>query len=680
MQLVYEESGEIRAATVLSSAGVGESESWLAASLSGKQLKLKAKEVWLRFEQPSAQIAIDEASVMAQEIDLQLLWDCAPTEEFIFTELAMEYFGNTVTVSQKIALAIALQGAPIYFRRKGRGRFLRAPLEQLQAGLAAIERKKTELAQQACWADELVAGIFPPALRNQVNNLLFTPDKNSLAYKAVLAACATAGETPAQLFMRCGALESPLHYHQGMFLHHHFPHGAKHASGQSIDADSLQTALVNLPEAAVKAFSIDDASTTEIDDAFSVSAIHGGGFRIGIHIAAPALAIQRDDTFDQIARTRMSTVYFPGDKITMLPPDLIQQFSLDAGSSRPAVSLYVEVDAQGKFTGERPHSAIELVPIAANLRLEALEQLLSVEVLEDDAIKEGTLAKPFQMEIGVLWRTAKLFHAQRQAQRVENGLRAEALGPAEPGALARDFLFEIKGDVGAEQIEIIPRQRGSVLDTVVAEWMIYCNSTWGRLIAEHGLPGLFRTQKGWGPLRTRMQTTPAPHEGLGLEYYAWCTSPLRRYTDLVNQWQLLAIIRHGITAKIVAPFPPRDANLMGIAADFEACYQAYAEYQDRLEKYWCLRWLLQNNLPTEITVRHLKEGMARAEFIPLHLPIPELTSHGRLTRAIIEVMAVDLLQLTASSRVKEIEALADAAAVSAVTDVIPEINDETSNP
>ena len=198
MQLVYEESGEIRAATVISSAGVGESESWLVTSLSGKQLKLKAKEVWLRFEQPSAQIAIDEAAVAAQEIDLQLLWDCAPIEEFIFTELAMEYFGNTVAVSQKIALAIALQGAPIYFRRKGRGRFLRAPLEQLQAGLAAIERKKTELAQQACWADELVAGIFPPALRNQVNNLLFTPDKNSLAYKAVLAACAIAGESPAQ--------------------------------------------------------------------------------------------------------------------------------------------------------------------------------------------------------------------------------------------------------------------------------------------------------------------------------------------------------------------------------------------------------------------------------------------------------------------------------------------------
>ncbi|MCE7526077.1 ribonuclease catalytic domain-containing protein [Polynucleobacter sp. IMCC 30228] len=680
MQLVYEESGEIRAATVISSSGSGDSESWLVASLSGKQLKLKAKEVWLRFEQPSAQIAIDAAAVVAQEIDLQLLWDCAPAEEFIFTDLAIEYFGNAVTVAQKIALAIALQGAPIYFRRKGRGRFLRAPLEQLQAGLAAIERKKTELAQQACWADELVAGIFPSGLRNQINNLLFTPDKNSLAYKAVLAACATVGETPAQLFMRCGALESPLHYHQGLFLQQHFPHGVTHASGLSIAPHALQEALANLPEAPVQAFSIDDASTTEIDDAFSVSAISGGGFRIGIHIAAPALAIHRDDAFDQIARTRMSTVYFPGDKITMLPPDFIQQFSLDAGFSRPAVSLYVEVDAEGELTAASPRSVIELVSIAANLRLEDLEKLVSAEMLEEHAGKERTLAAPFQMELGVLWRTAKIFHAQRQAQRVANGLRAEPLGPAEPGALARDFLFEITGAVGAEQIEIIPRQRGSVLDTVVAEWMIYCNSTWGRLLAEQGLPGLFRTQKGWGPLRTRMQTTPAPHEGLGLEYYAWCTSPLRRYTDLVNQWQLLAIIRHGVMAKMVAPFPPRDADLMGIAADFEACYQVYGEYQDRLEKYWCLRWLLQNNLPTAITVRHLKEGMARAEFIPLHLPIPELASHGRLTRAMIEVTAVDLLQLTASTRVKEIEALVDVATVSTATDGIPKINDETANP
>ena len=48
-----------------------------------------------------------------------------------------------------------------------------------------------------------------------------------------------------------------------------------------------------------------------------------------------------------------------------------------------------------------------------------------------------------------------------------------------------------------------------------------------------------------------MLTYPAPHEGLGVAQYAWSTSPLRRYVDLVNQWQILAVAQHGITAKLV---------------------------------------------------------------------------------------------------------------------------------
>lgn len=151
-----------------------------------------------------------------------------------------------------------------------------------------------------------------------------------------------------------------------------------------------------------------------------------------------------------------------------------------------------------------------------------------------------------------------------------------------------------------------------------------------------------------------MQTTPGPHEGLGLDYYAWCTSPLRRYSDLVNQSQLLAIAKHGVMAKMVAPFPPRDAALMGIAADFESCYQAYGEYQDRLEKYWCLRWIGQEALPKQVFVRHLKEGMSRLEPIPLHLSVPELATHPRMTRAEVMIDDVDLLQLSAGVRVLHI--------------------------
>ncbi len=650
MYLLYEEGGDIKIATVQSASGSGDAESWQATGLSGKKIKLKAKEVWLRFEKPQAQQVMDEAKTLSKDIDLQLLWDCAPDEEFGLVDVALEYFGAQASISEQVALGIALQGAPVFFRRKGRGRFQRAPLEQLQAGLAALERKQKELEQQAVWQQDLVSGIFPTALQSQAKQLLFSPDKNTSAYKAFLAACTETGESPAQLMIRCGAIDSPLDYHQGMFLKAHFPNGSAHQESLAVDQTVLDRVISELPLAQVNAFSIDDSGTTEIDDALSVTALVDGKHRIGIHIAAPGLAIAKDDPLDQVARTRMSTVYFPGNKITMLPDSVIKQFSLDAGAARPALSIYVDIDSSGILDKDSLQMRTEMVPMGANLRLEDLEHQVTEESLSDESSHFS-----YRQELSVLWTAAKLLHAGRQGQRVINGLRPEQLGMVDPNALPRDFHFQITAVQGVDRVEITPRQRGSILDTIVAEWMIYCNSASGHLLAEHGLPGLFRTQKGWGPLRTRMQTTPGPHEGLGLDYYAWCTSPLRRYSDLVNQWQLIALAKHGVAAKMVAPFPPKDSNLMGIAADFEACYQAYGEYQDRLEKYWCLRWIAQDGGAKKVFVRHLKEGMSRLESIPLHLPVPELAMHPRMTRAEVAISDVDLLQLSAGVRVLHIE-------------------------
>jgi len=651
MHLLFEESGDLKIATSQSASGIGDAESWQATTLSGKKIKLKAKEVWLRFDNSDAHAVMSQANELSAGIDLQLLWDCAPDEEFGLVDVSQEYFGDQASIAQQVALGLALQGAPVFFRRKGRGRFQRAPLEQLQAGLAAIERKQKELEQQQVWQQDLISGQFPETLRSIAKQLLFNPDKNTNAYKALQAACVETGESAAQLMIRCGAIDSPLAFHQEMFLKTHFPHGAEHHDQTVIDQALCDTSFAELPVAQVKAFSIDDSGTTEIDDALSVTPLEGGGHRVGIHIAAPGLVITKDDPVDLVARHRMSTVYFPGDKMTMLPDSIIAQFSLDEGGERAALSMYVDLDEDGKLQQDTLEIRAERVPIVANLRLEDLERLVTEEALINKEVF------PFHEELAILWKGAQHLHAARQERRVANGLRSEQLGLVDPSALARDFYFEIEERAGEQFVEIVPRQRGSILDTVVAEWMIFCNSSAGRLLAEHGLPGLFRTQKGWGPLRTRMQTTPGPHEGLGLDYYAWSTSPLRRYSDLVNQWQLIALAKHGVTAKMVAPFSPKDASLMGIAADFETCYQAYGEFQDRLEKYWCLRWLQQQGLPKTVFVRHLKEGMSRLEAVPLHIAIPELATQLRMTRAEVEITDLDLLQLNASARVLHVESV-----------------------
>lgn len=675
MHFLYEEGGEVKVASLLGVAPAN-ADSWQVETLFGKRIKLKAKDVWMTFKDIEPSALLPEATELSQQVDMDLLWECSPDEEFKFDQIAREYFGDAVSSTQLAALAISLQSAPIYFRRKGRGHFQRAPQEQLKAALLAVERKKAEGLQQEKWEEELSEGKMPEVLAPMVSQLLYSPDKNGIHYKALYAASQKMGLSIAALLLKVRALASPLAVHQGHFLKEHFPKGvgfdASLLKYEPIDLKGLETATV-------RAFSIDDAQTTEIDDAFSVSKMPNGYFQVGIHIAAPGLGIVRGDALDVVARKRLSTVYFPGGKITMLPTALVEQFSLTASMSdelvaRPALSLYVFLNSEGqvsKLEEHAPHTKVELVPIAANLRLNEIEDKVTEETLVDQANPQNI---PFQEELAILWNAAKVFHANRQLKRVEFGQRPETLGEQDPKALLRDFHFEVLNqgvnlaspenvsidqfsngvDDSEWQIQITPRQRGSVIDSIVAEWMIFCNSTWGGMLAAQDVPAIYRAQQGWGAQRTRMQTSPCRHEGLGVENYAWCTSPLRRYSDLVNQWQLIALARFGVTAKLAAPFAPKDSELLAIAADFDATYGSYGEYQNQLERYWCLRWVMQQGLPLKTRARTLKEGQVRLEQVPLKLVIPELADKARGIEVEIEIMSVDLLDLTASVRVIEI--------------------------
>jgi exoribonuclease-2 len=197
----------------------------------------------------------------------------------------------------------------------------------------------------------------------------------------------------------------------------------------------------------------------------------------------------------------------------------------------------------------------------------------------------------------------------------------------------------------------------------VAELMIFANSSWGKLMHEQGVPGIYRTQgtgNGWAArMQVRMLTHAAPHQGLGVDQYAWSTSPLRRYTDLVNQWQILACVRHGVTAPLVAPFRPRDADLFAIVSAFDSAYGAYADFQNIMERYWCLRWLAQSSL-RQVDAVVLKDEVLRLVEVPLVIPMPGV-KHPRGTQVRLELISWDELDLTVQARVLEVSVISDAA-------------------
>ena len=301
----------------------------------------------------------------------------------------------------------------------------------------------------------------------------------------------------------------------------------------------------SLVSADVEAFSIDDVTTTEIDDAFSVRDLGEGKIRVGIHIAAPGIGISPGDSIDKLARERMSTVYMPGDKITMLPDELVSEFTLAEGDVRPALSLYATIDTTD-WSVITTETVAEAVPVAANLRHNDLDELVTEENLA-----AGLGEYPHKTEIQLLWQWAQALERGRMQKRESFGLRPEQNNRV-------DFNFYVEDDI----VTINRRKRGAPLDKIVAELMIYANSSWGLLLHEHGVPGIYRTQgsgNGWAArMQVRMLTYAAPHQGLGVDQYAWSTSPLRRYTDLVNQWQLVACVRNGATAALAAPFTGGD--------------------------------------------------------------------------------------------------------------------------
>jgi len=643
--VLFEEAGKHLAGRILL-----ENDSSLQVELdSGKRVKVKAVNALLRFEKPLPADFVAAAQKLSADIELELAWEFAIDDEFGFADLARDYFSadpsKPASLEQQAAALFRLFDAPHYFRRAGKGRFKKAPLEILQLALAAIEKKKQVVLQITGWAEALALGTCPEPIKEQLYKILFKPDKNSAEYKAVVEAAKTTHIAPLDLLQQSGAIASPYQFHYKRFLFENFP------KGTGFPAIQAPLHSEELPLANVQAFSIDDSATTEIDDALSVQGIGTGTVTLGIHIAAPGLAVQPGSAIDLLGRARLSTVYMPGYKLTMLPDEVVQNYTLMAGRNCPAVSLYVTM-IEATFEIKETATKLELVPIAANLRHDVLDSTFNEAFFDEAALvaMDNVAARAgndWATELIYLHKLAKHLKLQREVAR------------GKPENFNRpDYNFKLDNPSGQEpqgneQVSITTRQRGAPLDLIVAEAMILANSTWGQWLAEHGVPGIYRSQASLAPgVKVRMGTKALPHAGLGVKSYAWSTSPLRRYTDLVNQWQIIACAKHGRTAALVAPFKPKDTELFSIISGFDAAYSAYNGYQSGIERYWTLKYLQQNGM-TELIATAFKDNLVRADDLPLVLPATGAQGLPRGAKVRIKLGEIDEITLDISGAVVE---------------------------
>jgi exoribonuclease-2 len=307
---------------------------------------------------------------------------------------------------------------------------------------------------------------------------------------------------------------------------------------------------------------------------------------------------------------------------------VVERFTLAAGNTVPAVSLYIDVASDLSVRGHE--TRLELVPVVANLRHHDIEPMFNEQTLAD-----GLADFPFGDELKRLWELATVLEAGR--------------GQSPNAPQRKDYNFVVDWTAttpdGPGRVAIDERSRGSPLDKLVAELMIVANATWGALLRDAGVAALYRAQTVG---KVRMTTAAAAHEGLGVDCYAWSSSPLRRFIDLVNQWQLIAHLQG-----TAPPFTAKSAEFLAAMRDFELTYAAYADFQRGMEHYWCLRWLRQEQ-ESAVVARVLRESLVRLEHLPLVLRVPSVPALDRGVRVRLNIEGIDLLDAECRARYVEL--------------------------
>ena len=340
MHALFEEAGKFMAGRILS-----EADTSAQVELdSGKRVKVKAANILLKFEKPAPAELIAQAQAVAETIELDLAWEFAPEDDFGFADLARDYFSENATLAQQAGALFRLYEAPHYFRRAGRAASRRRPQKSCSKPWPPSRRKRP-CSRKSTSGPQPGRGECPQPIRDQLYKILFKPDKNAPEYKAVVEASRATHTAPLDLLQRRAPSTRPTSSTGSAFVRKLSPRARAFRRWQRRShrptcrwhrcrpiPSTIRKPLKSTMRCLCKAWAPAPWCWASI--------------------AAPGLAIQPGSAIDQLGRARLSTVYMPGYKITMLPDEVVQIYTLDEGRANPAVSLYVTIDeATLEFTG-----------------------------------------------------------------------------------------------------------------------------------------------------------------------------------------------------------------------------------------------------------------------------------------------------------------------------------------
>ena len=549
------------------------------------------------------------------QIDIPLLSELINEGEKNSLEvLSSIYFGGGATLCQTTALLFRLADAHIEFHNYQDGYFSKCSNEEQQQRLLSFNKQK-----QAQEQYQYYRSLFIDAINNNskldnpdidVFKILHKPDKHSAVYKALHHLAIEYKLTPLEIFHKIGLVNNLTEFFIASFIRDNAFIKPENTN------EVIDTTLLN-QRFDLKVFSIDDSNTTEIDDAFSVEKIDNGHI-IGIHIAAPAL----DTSLNETVANNISTIYYPGNKITMLPMNIINKYSLWEQTSTPVVSIFFTLDNDLNILEYT--SSLNMVNIDANLRIEMLENLFNHENLE---LVNGY---PYEKELKLLYKFACILEEKRGKPSVNN--------------LFTDYSFNFIDS----KIEIKPRIRGNPIDKLVSELMILANCSWGRMLTNSFIPAIYRVKQPNYPVK--MTLSPESHTGLNVDYYTWSTSPLRRSADFINQKQIISMINKSKDFYNIS-----DPTLCEVVDNFDTKYAKYIDFQNKMERYWSLKYLIQEKI-SEIEGIFLYKSTVSLLGVPIQIDVANFsTSKPKGTKLRLKIYNINLSTISFDFKIISIE-------------------------